>query len=200
VLTLKIKNSGLLGSLLVIIRFLAPILDLYSKGKISKYTPFLFEKFLHLNLLTIILILGVVLILLYLYNKFISSKIKAQAILKKAEEFNNEYENYINFLSKIYEKRPNFSENEEMEYLSYHNKLGKLFLDIQFPFLDFLEEKYVVRRNRKLAYENLGDVDECFKSSNLKEHFLTKPEKPERIYYRKQIVEHFVSYLKSGII
>lgn len=175
------------------------IIDWRLEGKLSELKPFsfLFKKFFHLNLLFIILIVGVIWILLYLYNQFISPKRKLQAIIEKAEEFNKEYENFIKFVSGVYEERYNFSEDEEREYLDYHNRLKTLFLDIQSPLVKFLEEEYVVGRNRARAFRILGEIEKCFRSPSLEEHFLTKPEKPERLYYDKQIIEQFVSYLRS---
>jgi len=122
---------------------------------------------------------------------------KELAIPRKAEQFNSEYENYIDFLSSIYDKRYDFSRKEEKEYLTYHNKLRTLFLDIQSPLVKFLEEEYVVDRNRPRAFRILGEIEECFKSPSLDKHFSIKPEKPEPEYYYKQIIEHFVSYLRS---
>jgi len=122
---------------------------------------------------------------------------KALVILKKTEEFNDEYGNYINFLSSIYGRMYEFSKNDKSKYLTYHKKLRTLFVDIQSPLQKFLEEEYVTGRNRARAYRLVGEIYECFKSPSLEEHFSTKPEKPDPEYYYKQIIEHFVSYLRS---
>lgn len=185
------------GFFLTGISIFLKILDWWFEEKLSKLTPILFKKFLHLNLLSIILIAGVVLSLLYLYNKFISAKIKLRPILKNAEEFNREYENFMNFASGVYERRDDPSGDDEREYLYYHNKLHTLFLDIQFYLLKFLEEEYVSGKGRALAYNILGSIEECFMSPSLKEHFHKKQSRPNRISYEKHIIEHFVSYLRT---
>lgn len=199
-LALKIKEN-LKFFLIIGIPILLKILDWWFEGKLSKFAPFLFKKFLYLNLLSIILIAGIILVLLYLYKRFrlppISPKEKLQPIIEKAEEFNKEYENFIKFVSDVYEERYDFSEDEEKEYLDYHDRLKTLFLDMQSPLVRFLEQEYVVGRSRRRAHVLLGRIEECFISPNLREHFLKKQERPERNVYFKPIIEQFVSYLRS---
>ena len=198
VLVLKIKE---ILKLLLPIGFYAlfQIIDWKLEGKLSELKPFsfLFKKFLHLNLLNIIIIVGIGWILLYLYNKFISPKRKLKAIIEKAEKFKSEYYEFIKFISDVYPRRQGLLERDKEQYLSYHNKLWELYLDISHPLLEYLIE---INRGQTQRYCRmiLDNIEKTFNSSNLEEHFRKNPLDLSTGYY-VQTIGKFVAYLEIKV-
>jgi len=193
------KIKAILGFILMLTYFIFKISDLLSKGKFSEATPLLFNRFLHLNSLHIILIVGIVLSLIYLYNKFISPKRKLRATLKKAEKFNSVYGDFLEFIIRAYNKGLSRTKKDNEEYQFYKRKLQVLYSHIMFPLVKFLEEHYTADRSRSRAHRILGEIEECFTSRYLQEHFVKKSSIPDRNSYYKPVIQEFISYLRSNL-
>jgi len=195
---LKIKENTKFF-LQIVVFIVLQVIGWHLEGKFSKLKPvhLLFKKFIHLNLLTIILIVGIIWFLLYLYKRFISSKRKLQAVIKNAKKCKSKYDNFVKFISDVYPRRQNPSEKDKMQYLSYHNKLWKLYLNISHPLLEYLRE---VNKDRKEFHARtiLSNIEECFNSSSLEEHFRKRPLEPSTDYFIP-IIEKFIAYLKIKV-
>lgn len=171
---------------------ISSILDLSHKIFFSKAKSFLFKEFFSLNLLRIIWIIGFFFIFKYLYNRFVSSK----RILRIAKKFDRLFDNFMNFISGVYDKRENPSEDDKKQHLFYYRRLRALFSDISSPLRKYLEEKH---KDRLPSYPHAiwDNIKGCFSSPNLEEHFRRKPLKPPTDYIQfKHLIEEFIGYLK----
>jgi len=171
---------------------ISSILDLSHKIFFSKVKSILFREFFSLNLLRIIWIIGFFIIFKYLYNRFISWK----RILRIAKEFDRLFDNFMNFISDVYDRRENPSKDDKKQYSSYYRKLRSLFSDISSPLRKYLEEKH---KDRPQGYPHAiwDNIKGCFSSPNLEEHFKRKPLRPPTDYIQfKHLIEEFIGYLK----
>lgn len=180
-----------------VLKFLLWILPLISfildrSDIFSKIIPFLFKEFFSLNLLRIIWIIGLFFILKYAYDRIFSNK----RILIKAKKFVGIFGDFMNFISDVFDRRDNPSEDDEKQYLSYYRRLRALFSDISFPLRKYLEEKH---KDRRPSYPHAiwDSIKRCFSSPNLEEHFRRKPLKPPTDYIQfKHLIEEFIGHLK----
>jgi len=189
--------SNALAFMKKVLKFLLWILPLISfvldrLYVFSKIIPFLFKEFFSLNLLRIIWIIGLFFIFKYLYDRLISDK----RIQLKAKKFWSVFNDFINFISHVYDRRQSPSEDDKKKYIFYYRKLRKLFSDISYPLLKYLEEKYKGEKQH-WARGVCGNIEECFSSPNLEEHFRRKPLRPPTDYVQfEHLIEEFIGYLK----
>lgn len=175
----------ILGWALTVISFILDRVYIF-----RKILPFLSKEFFSLNLLRIIWISGFFLILKYLYDRFVSDK----RILIKAKKFLRLFDQFIDFISNVYDRRQEPSEDEKKQYSYYSRRLRALFSDIAYSLLEYLGE---IHKDKKQAHVRMiwYHVKGCFNSSSLEQHFEIKPSRPPS-GYRKDIIEEFIGYLK----
>lgn len=123
---------------------------------------------------------------------FVSSK----RLLRIAKKFNSLFGDFMDFISSVYDRRHKPSEKDKIKYLQYYGKFRPLFSTISYPLLKYLED---LHKDKNQSYSRiiLYNIEECFSSSNLEEHFKNKRTKPPEEYIQpKHIIEEFIGYLK----